>query len=131
VIQWGKADQRGGSMRSELGPPRHIWGMHMILDLTSIIPLVTIIGAAAAPTIAAVWAEHTRRRDAKMADMKLDTIHTLVISQLSQAVDRLTNATKEIEELKRLVRELQNVGSSRPGHKWARYFFRNVLVYGS
>jgi hypothetical protein len=97
----------------------------MILDLTSIIPLITIIGAAAAPTIAAIWAEGRRKRDARMADTKLDTIHTLVNSQLSQAVDRLTVATREIEELKRLVRELQNVGSSRPGHKWARYFFRN------
>jgi hypothetical protein len=72
-----------------------------------------------------VWAEGKRARDAKVAAMKvsevkstltemfnasnakLDTIHSLVNSQLSQAVDRLTAATNEIEELKQLVRELQ------------------------
>jgi hypothetical protein len=41
------------------------------------------------------------------SNAKLDTIHSLVNSQLSQAVDRLTAATNEIEELKQLVRELQ------------------------
>ena len=97
---------------------------NMILELNSFVPLVTILGAAAAPTIAAIWAESRRKRDAKMAaglavvaaekvaevketlvgtaetaNMKLDTIHTLVNDQLSQAVNRLTVATREIEEL--------------------------------
>jgi hypothetical protein len=98
----------------------------MILEINSLIPLVTILGAAAAPTIAAIWSEDRRKRDSRnvakkliemsdVANAKLDTIHTLVNSQLSQAVDRLTTVTKEIEELKRLVRELQNVGSARQG----------------
>jgi hypothetical protein len=39
----------------------------MILELNSIVPLVTILGAAAAPTIAAMWAEGRRGRDARRA----------------------------------------------------------------
>jgi major membrane immunogen (membrane-anchored lipoprotein) len=101
----------------------------MILEINSLIPLVTILGAAAAPTIAAVWA----RRDARMAaeraaevretligaaetaNTKLDTIHSLVNSQLSQAVDRLTAATREIQELKRIVKELQKAAPAKRG----------------
>jgi predicted translin family RNA/ssDNA-binding protein len=44
---------------------------------------------------------------------KLDTIHSLVNGQLSQAVDRLAAATREIEELKRMVRELQEASSAK------------------
>ena len=68
----------------------------MIFELNSLVPLVTILGAASAPTIAAIWAEGRRMRDARDAaknvNEKLDTIH-------SQAVNRLTVATREIEEL--------------------------------
>jgi hypothetical protein len=39
----------------------------MILELNSLVPLVTILGAASAPTIAAIWAEGRRNRDARMA----------------------------------------------------------------
>jgi hypothetical protein len=103
----------------------------MILELNSLVPIVTILGAAAAPTIAAIWAERRRERDARraareraevketlvatadVANAKLDTIHALVNSQLSQAVDRLTAATREIEELKRLVKELQKAKRGR------------------
>jgi hypothetical protein len=105
----------------------------MIIDLNSFVPIVTILGAAAAPTIAAIWAEGRRNRDARravieraevketlvatadVANAKLDTIHSLVNSQLSQAVDRLTAATKEIEELKRIVKELQNAIPAKRG----------------
>jgi hypothetical protein len=74
----------------------------MILEINSLVPLVTIMGAASAPTIAAIWAEGRRKRDARDAaknvNEKLDTIHILVNDQLSQAVNRLTVATREIEE---------------------------------
>jgi hypothetical protein len=71
----------------------------MIIDLTSIIPLVTIVGAATAPTIAAIWAENRRKRDVKMAvglavvtaekvaEVK-ETLGGTVSEQLAQAVDR-------------------------------------------
>jgi hypothetical protein len=39
----------------------------LLTFLNSFVPLVSIIGAAAAPTIAAIWAESRRKRDAKMA----------------------------------------------------------------
>jgi hypothetical protein len=114
----------------------------MILELNSLVPLVTILGAAAAPTIAAIWAEGGRKRDARKAaeraaeiketligtaetaNTKLDTIHSLVNSQLSQAVNRLTAATSEIEELKRIVKELQKATPAKRGLP----FFLGVLL---
>jgi hypothetical protein len=96
----------------------------MIIDLTSIIPLVTIVGAAAAPTIAAIWAENRRKRDVKMAaDLAVvtaekvaevkETLAGTVNEQLSEAVSRLAVATAEIEELKRMVIELKKAGPAK------------------
>lgn len=104
----------------------------MMVDLNSIVPLATIVGAAAAPTMAAIWAEGKRSRDAtraaeaaatvamKVAEVKgtlvrtseattaqLGEIHTLVNNQLSEAVARFDAATAEIAELKAYVRTLQ------------------------
>jgi hypothetical protein len=86
-------------------------------------PLVTIVGAAAAPTVAAVWAENRRKRDVKMADLAAATAEkvaevkeTLVGSvgeQLSEAVSRLAVATAEIEELKQMVIELKKAGPAK------------------
>jgi flagellar hook-associated protein FlgK len=98
--------------------------------LNSIVPLATIVGAAAAPTIAAIWAGRVADRNAqkaadlaalaamKVAEVKstlvqtsdatksqLGEIHTLVNNQLSQAVDRFNKAAMEIEELKILLKE--------------------------
>ena len=105
----------------------------MILELNSLVPIVTIIGAAAAPTIAAIWAESRRNRDARIAaekvskvketligtaetaNIKLDDIHHLVNDQLTQAVNRFAAATAEIEELKRLVKELQQATPAKRG----------------
>jgi hypothetical protein len=44
-----------------------------------------------------------------------------VNSQLSQAVDRLTAATAEIEELQQLVKELQKAAPAKPED-------RNILL---
>ena len=75
----------------------------MILELNSLVPIVTIIGAAAAPTIAAIWAESRRNRDARIAAEKVSEVKETLIG----TADRLTAATSEIEELKQLVRELR------------------------
>jgi flagellar hook-associated protein FlgK len=95
----------------------------MMINLNDLIPLATILGAAAAPTIAAIWAESRRDRDAKIAAQKvsevkeklvetaaatgqqLGEIHALVNNQLTEAVERLNMATAEIEELKTLLKE--------------------------
>jgi hypothetical protein len=98
----------------------------MIFELNSLVPLVTILGAASAPTIAAIWAEGRRKRDARDAATKVSDVKNTLMEtakesnvkldeiQLSQAVDRLTAATNEIEELKRLVRELQKAVPAKP-----------------
>jgi hypothetical protein len=70
----------------------------MTLELNSLVPLVTIIAAAAAPTIAAILA----KRDARDAATKVSDVKEILVG----TADRLTAATREIEELKRLVREL-------------------------
>jgi septal ring factor EnvC (AmiA/AmiB activator) len=87
--------------------------------------LATILGAVSAPTITAIWAEKKRARDAHNAaelarlvamkvaevkntlmvtseksDKKLDVIHGLVNSQLTEAVARLDAALKEIAAIK-------------------------------
>ena len=105
----------------------------MIIELNSLIPLMTIIGAATAPVISQIWAEGRRARDAKdaarfasiaamkvaevkstlvhtaaVSDAKLDEVHKLVNDQLTQAVSRFDAATAEIAELKLLVGKLQS-----------------------
>ena len=107
----------------------------MIFELNSLVPLVTIMGAAMAPTVAAIWARNGQAREAKDAarlasvaatkvaevkstlvttaaatDGKLDQIHVLVNNQLSQAVERFDAATAEIAELKLIVQKLQGGG---------------------
>jgi hypothetical protein len=95
----------------------------MILEIDSILPLVTILGAAFAPTIASIWAGHTANKNAEKAAIKasevkhalentsqvmnnkLDHIHHLVNSQLTDAVERLNVAMAEIEELKKILAE--------------------------
>jgi hypothetical protein len=86
----------------------------LVFDINSLIPIVTIIGAASAPTIAAIWAENRRKRDAREAAReRAEVKETLVATsdvantKLDEAVNRLTVATAEIEELKRMVSELQ------------------------
>ena len=103
----------------------------MVINLDDLVPLATIIGAAAAPTIAAIWAGHVANRNAlnaavlavtaaeKVSDVKhtlvethsatehkLDQIHVLVNNQLTQAVERLAAAEARIVELKALVQSL-------------------------
>lgn len=100
----------------------------MLVDLSQLIPLATIIGASVAPVVSIVWVGHQANRNAMRAaelaaiaakkvsevkevlqestigvNTKLDTIHVLVNSQLSEAVERLKTATAEIEALKKLL----------------------------
>jgi hypothetical protein len=89
----------------------------MVFDLNSVVPIVTIIGVASAPTIAAIWAEGRRNRDvrkaaelAAVAAQKVSEVkHTLLETasvtnlQLTQAVERFEAATREIEVLKALL----------------------------
>lgn len=97
--------------------------------MRDLIPITTIIGALSAPTISSVWAERRRTRDAKavaeqakitaqkvsdvktalvetsdVSNAKLDLIHVLVNNQLSEAVERFEAATREIAELKTLLK---------------------------
>jgi hypothetical protein len=63
-----QADHRGGPVApSRSAAAIFVCECKMILELDSLIPLTTILGAAAAPTIAAIWAENRRKRDVKMA----------------------------------------------------------------
>jgi hypothetical protein len=105
----------------------------MVVDIGSFIPLVTILGAAAAPTIAAIWAERKRAKDARRAQessdiaamkvaevrntlvatassqsAQLHTIEHLVNDQLTQAVNRFEGAMKEIATLKGEVKRLKD-----------------------
>jgi hypothetical protein len=91
----------------------------MIVDISSLVPLVTILAAAISPALAAIWAGHTANNNAAKAaakvsevkhpfetatNLKLDDIHVLVNRQFPDVVERLNVATAEIEELKRLLR---------------------------
>jgi hypothetical protein len=60
-------------------------GEGMILELNSIVPLVTILGAAAAPTIAAIWAEGRRKRDARKA---AETAAEAIVQSMTRYEDR-------------------------------------------
>jgi len=75
----------------------------MVVNLNDYVPLVTIIGAAFAPTIAAVWTGTVVHRSLNRTEAKLEIVHFLVNSQLTQAVDRLSRASAEIVELKALL----------------------------
>jgi hypothetical protein len=76
----------------------------MVVNLNDYIPLLAVIGSV-------IWAGQTANRHVKRAEEsaaqmseKLDTIHVLVNSQLTQAVDRLNVALAQVEELKALLK---------------------------
>jgi hypothetical protein len=87
--------------------------------------ITALIVATIGPTVTAFWAERRRTKDAEeaarlaaivamkvsevkhtltdtsaKADAKLDVIHNLVNSQLTQAVERLNAAMKEVAAIK-------------------------------
>jgi hypothetical protein len=64
--------------------------------IDSFVPLVTILGAASAPTLALIWAESRRQRAALAAE-------TL-----------LAAAVKEIAELRATVADLTHRGEAKP-----------------
>lgn len=114
----------------------------MVVEISDAIPLITIVSAALAPTIAAIWAGKTATRTAVMAaekvqevkttlsldgaatNAKLDVIHVLVNSRLQEALDELAmtkiefkNARLEIEELKNMLNKAVSRLDNRNGSK--------------
>jgi hypothetical protein len=68
----------------------------VVIEINSFVPLATILGAAAAPTIAAIWAEGKRAKDA----LRAADYAAIAALKVAEVKDATIIAAKKVSEVK-------------------------------